>query len=82
MQISVLSPDKEIFEGDITRVKAPGVLGVFEVLNGHAPMVSALRNGTVVITKEGGDTMTFEIEKGFLEVLKDKVALLVQGVKE
>jgi len=82
MQISVLSPDKEIFEGDITRVKAPGVLGVFEVLDNHAPMVSALRNGTVVITKEGGDTMSFDIEKGFLEVLKNKVALLVQGVKE
>lgn len=82
MQINVLSPDKSIFEGEVTSVIAPGVGGIFQVLNNHAPMVSALRNGMVTITKQGGDKLTFEIEKGFLEVLKNKVALLVQGVKE
>lgn len=82
MHISVISPDKTIFEGEITSVLAPGVGGIFQVLNNHAPMVSALDRGTVKLTKEGGEEMSFEIEKGFLEVLRNKVALLVQGVKE
>ena len=82
MNISVLTPDKEIFEGTITSVKVPGVSGQFEVLNNHAPIVSALGEGEVRLIKENGEKMTFAIEKGFIEVLKNKVALLVQGYKE
>lgn len=82
MNISVLSPDKLIFEGAISSVKVPGISGQFEVLNNHAPVVSALGEGEVRILKEGGDKMTLQIEKGFIEVLNNEVALLVQGVKE
>jgi len=82
MHISILSPDREIFEGNITSIKVPGVDGQFQILNNHAPIVSALVEGPVSITKEGGELYTFSIEKGFLEVLKNEVSLLVQGVKE
>jgi len=82
MNISVLSPDQEIFQGAITSVKVPGVGGQFEVLSNHAPIVSALGEGEVRILKEGGEKMTFQIEKGFLEVLNNEVSLLVQGVQQ
>ena len=79
MHISVLTPDKEIFDGQITSVKVPGVSGQFEVLNNHAPIVSALGEGQVRLIQENGEKISFGIEKGFIEVLKNKVALLVQG---
>jgi F-type H+-transporting ATPase subunit epsilon len=82
MQISVLTPDKEIFDGNITSVKVPGVSGQFEVLNNHAPIVSALGEGQVRLIQENGEKITFGIEKGFIEVLKNKVALLVQGYQK
>jgi len=82
MYISVLSPDREIFEGTVTSVKVPGVGGQFQVLNNHAPIVSALGVGTVEIVKEAGGKMSFRIEKGFIEVLLNKVALLVEGYEE
>ena len=82
MHISVLTPDKEIFDGQITSVKVPGVSGQFEVLNNHAAIVSALGEGQVRLIMENGEKMTFGIEKGFIEVLKNKVALLVQGYKK
>ncbi len=82
MNISVLTPDKEIFEGEITSVKVPGVGGQFEVLANHAAVVSALGSGEVRLLKTGGEKMTFKIEKGFIEVLNNKVSLLVQGVTE
>ena len=82
MHISVLTPDKEIFDGNITSVKVPGVSGQFEVLNNHAPIVSALGEGQVRLIQENGEKITFGIEKGFIEVLKNKVALLVQGYQE
>jgi F-type H+-transporting ATPase subunit epsilon len=101
MKIAVLTPDREIFHGDITSVKVPGVKGEFQVLNNHAPIVSALSAGKVEIvtaageyqyydTKAGerasgsgaGNKVAFTIEGGFIEVLNNDIALLVQGVAQ
>ena len=82
MNITVLSPDKELFSGEITAVKVPGIGGQFEILNNHAAIVSSLGEGNIKITKTGGEKMTFTIEKGFVEVLHNEVSLLVQGVKD
>ena len=82
MNITVLTPDQEIYQGAITSVKVPGVGGQFEVLKNHAPIVSALGEGPVRLKIEGGNDMNFSIEKGFIEVLNNEVSLLVQGYKE
>ncbi len=82
MNISVLSPDKELFSGEITAVKVPGINGQFEILNNHAAIVSSLGEGGVRITKAGGEKMTFKIQKGFIEVLHNEVSLLVQGITD
>ncbi len=82
MNITVLTPDKEVFQGAISSVKVPGITGEFEILNNHAPLVSALGEGKVRIVKDGGDRLNFKIEKGFIEVLKNEVSLLVQGLQE
>ena len=82
MVISVLSPDKEIFTGEIQSVKVPGITGQFEILQNHAPIVSALTEGSVRIRKASGEDFTFQIHKGFIEVLSNEVSLLVQGVEE
>jgi len=80
MNITVLSPDKELFNGEITGVKVPGIGGQFEILNNHAAIVSSLGEGNIKITKAGGEIMTFTIDKGFVEVLHNEVSLLVQGI--
>lgn len=82
MHISVLTPDQSVFEGNIQSVKVPGSSGEFEVLSNHAPIVSALDAGRVRIKKEGGEELVFYIEKGFIEVLHDRVSLLVQGYQK
>ena len=82
MKITVLTPDKEVFEGRISSVKVPGIGGQFEILSNHAPLVSALGSGEVRLIKDGGERMSFSIEKGFVEVLRNNVSLLVQGLKE
>ncbi|MEM6965384.1 MAG: ATP synthase F1 subunit epsilon [Bacteroidota bacterium] len=80
MNIVVLTPDKEVFQGTINSVKVPGVGGQFQILRGHAPLVSALGTGEVSITKKDGSKMSFGIDKGFVEVLRDEISLLVTGV--
>lgn len=80
MNITVLTPDNTVFEGEITSVKAPGSDGSLEILNNHAPMVSSLGKGEVRLIKTNGEKMTFDISGGFIEVLNNKVSLLATGV--
>ncbi|MEO1625459.1 MAG: F0F1 ATP synthase subunit epsilon, partial [Bacteroidota bacterium] len=64
MNITILTPDKEVFTGQITSVKVPGINGQFEILNNHAPIVSALGEGSVRVMKEGGESLSFSIASG------------------
>jgi len=80
MNIVVLTPDKEVFQGEIKSVKVPVVGGQFQLLRGYAPLVSALDEGEVSIEKTDGQKMTFGINQGFVEVLRNEISLLVTGV--
>jgi F-type H+-transporting ATPase subunit epsilon len=82
MLITVLTPDREVFKGNITSVKVPGSKGQFEVLKNHAPIVSSLDKGEVRIITMDGARITFKVNSGFIEVIKNEVSLLVQGVTE
>ena len=82
MQLSVLTPDQEYFKGEIVSLKVPGTGGQFQILQNHAPIVSALGEGEVTVAEPGGKKMKFRIKGGFLEVLNNNVSLLVQGIEE
>ena len=82
MHLTVLTPEKEMFSGEITSVKVTGTRGQFEILKGHAPIVSSLVEGKVRIIDKGGQTSEIEIKKGFVEVLRNEVSLLVQIPKK
>ena len=82
MKLEVLTPDRHVFNGEVTSVKVPGTEGEFEVLNNHSALVSSLKTGTVRIIKKGGEKQTFKIGSGFIEVLRNEISLLVQGYTE
>ena len=64
MTITVLTLDREIFKGEITSVKVPGALGEFQVLKGHAPIVSSLDSGKVSLVTANGEHRVFDEESG------------------
>ena len=82
MNLSILTPDKELFHGKVTSVNVPAIDGRFEVLKGHAPIVAALGKGEVRYKLSKGEKRSIQIEQGFIEVLRDVVSLLVTGVTE
>jgi F-type H+-transporting ATPase subunit epsilon len=84
MHLEILSPEKKLYAGDVYGVQLPGISGSFEILEKHAPMVSALRNGTmkVLLDKSGTKISRFSITGGFMEVLQNKVTVLVEGAEE
>ncbi len=64
MNISVLTPEQEIFHGTITSVKVPGTSGEFQVLRNHAPIVSSLEAGKVTIVVAAGEHRIYDMESG------------------
>ncbi len=82
MNVVVLTPDGEVYQGSASSVKVPGTGGEFEILKNHAPVVASLGNGKVRIITDSDGTKTFTIEKGFIEVLNNEVSVLVEGVNE
>ncbi|MBK9992463.1 MAG: ATP synthase F1 subunit epsilon [Saprospiraceae bacterium] len=78
MKVTILTPVSQLFEGEAKSIKAPGISGGLEILDRHAPIISALGKGTVSITDLQGQKHKFEIKKGFLEVLQNEVSILVR----
>ena len=82
MTLEILTPERKIFSGDVYGVQLPGISGLFEVLDKHAPMVSALKAGNLKILKDKSLTSSYSIQSGFVEVLNNKTTVLVEGATE
>jgi len=79
MHLEIITPEKKIFEGDVAIVTFPGADGSFQVMNDHAPLVSLLKDGDVIY-KSKESTQQVTITGGVVEVLKNKVIVLADGV--
>ena len=78
MHLEIITPEKKIFEGEVRIATFPGSDGSFQVLNGHAPLVSLLKQGVVEYkTKDSTNQVT--ITGGVVEVLKNKIIVLADG---
>ena len=82
MTLEILTPEKKIFSGEVYGVQLPGIVGSFEVLEKHAPLVSALKAGKLKILKDKTTTTLFNIQSGFVEVINNKTTVLVEGAVE
>ncbi len=99
MHCTILTPDREVFNGPITSVKVPGTLGEFQILKNHAAIVSALVKGSITVVTASGEyrvyddvsgqietndkaneTISFNIEQGFVEVLNNEISILAGSV--
>jgi F-type H+-transporting ATPase subunit epsilon len=79
MTLEILTPEKKIYSGEVYGVQLPGITGLFEVLDKHAPMVSALGKGNLKVLKEKNSFEHYTIQGGFVEVLNNKVTVLAEG---
>jgi F-type H+-transporting ATPase subunit epsilon len=79
MHLEILTPDKKIFEGEVTIATFPGSDGSFQVMDNHAPLISLLKEGMVEY-KSKESSQKLMITGGVVEVLKNKVILLADGI--
>lgn len=81
MKIEIITPDKKVYEGDVKSVRVPGKKGSFQVLKDHAPIISTLEGGPVIMIEQEGKEVIFEINGGVIEVKANKIILLADSVK-
>jgi F-type H+-transporting ATPase subunit epsilon len=63
MHLEIVSPEATLFSGEVSSVILPGLVGEFELLNNHAPVISLLKEGNVKIN--GNITLEEDVEKLF-----------------
>lgn len=77
LKVSVISPEKVLFEGEAASVVAPAFDGEVGILNDHAPMMTLLGKGSLRIGGSGADRQ-FNIEGGFLQVIENVVRIVTE----
>ncbi|MDZ4666270.1 MAG: ATP synthase F1 subunit epsilon [bacterium] len=75
MQLDIITADKTLYSGEIEGVTLPGSAGQFQILKGHAALISSLDKGMIVVNDKNGK-QEFEVNGGVVEVLNNKVIVL------
>lgn len=77
LHLTIVSPESTVFDGAVDSATFPGKLGRFEVLPGHAPLVSILQAGDIRYSI-GADVRTLIVTGGFVEVGRGEVSVCVE----
>lgn len=78
LTVSVISPEKILFEGQASSVVAPGHDGELGILPGHAPLMTVLGKG--VLRLDGaGSAQRFQVEGGFLQIVDNVVRVVTES---
>jgi F-type H+-transporting ATPase subunit epsilon len=79
MRVTVISPESAVFDGEADSVVAPAFDGEIGILPNHAPLMTVLGKGELRV-EAGGVTRRFAVQGGFLQVVKNSVRILAEGI--
>ncbi|MCB0760273.1 MAG: ATP synthase F1 subunit epsilon [Flavobacteriales bacterium] len=78
MKVEILTPEKNVFEGEARLVSLPGSDGSLGILNNHAPLITTLAEGNVKVEGTDGKVQEFHVKGGTVEVLNNRVIVLAE----
>jgi F-type H+-transporting ATPase subunit epsilon len=81
MRLDFVSQDHMVFSGDVYEVLAPGSEGQLGILPRHAPLMTVLAPGEVVVRRQGEEDLYFAVGGGWMEVRPDKVTILARSAE-
>lgn len=83
MKVEIITPEDSVYVGDVSLIQLPGIDGLFELLDNHAPMITMLSEGNAKLVEKGtNQTLHFSLRGGVVEVLKNKVLVLAEACKQ
>ena len=77
MTVYILTPDKQLFDGEAIYVGLPGIDGSLGILSNHAALVTTLSSGDIIVRTDN-EELSFNVKGGTVEVLNNHVTILVQ----
>ena len=81
MRLEIITAERKVYDDDVELVVVPGSDGELGILSNHAPLMSTLQPGELLIRKEGEDTY-LAVSGGFIEVLDDRVTVLADAAEK
>jgi F-type H+-transporting ATPase subunit epsilon len=78
--LSILTPERSVFEGAVEYLQVPGTEGFLGVLAHHAALVTSLAEGTLTLRRPGGAEFAIEVRGGFFEVSGNRATVLADAV--
>ncbi|MDG1736242.1 MAG: hypothetical protein P8M87_01685 [Crocinitomicaceae bacterium] len=93
MKLEIITPESNVFSGEAKTVSLPGLDGIFQVLNNHAPVISALKKGALIveleqplsedqkndmISVESPEKISISINGGVAELNQNKLIILAE----
>ena len=82
MTLQIITPEKMVYNGEVQSVTLPGTLGLFEVLENHAPIISSLKAGELKYVEKDGNATVMSISGGFAEENNNVITVCVEGVTD
>ena len=78
MRLEIITAEREVYADDVDMLVAPGIEGQLGILPHHAPLMTVLQPGELIIRKDGEETY-LAVTGGFLEVIGNKVTILADA---
>jgi F-type H+-transporting ATPase subunit epsilon len=78
VRLDFVSQDHMVFSGEVNEILAPGIDGELGILPRHAPMITVLKPGEVLVKREGQEDLFFAVSGGWMEVLPSQVTILAR----
>lgn len=82
IRLDFVSQDHMVFSGDVTEILAPGSEGQLGILPKHAPLMTVLVPGEVLVKREGEPDLSFAVSGGWMEVRPDHVNILARTAEQ
>ena len=80
--LTIISAESKVFEGEVENVLVPGMIGDFLVLSNHAPCISSIRPGFLEFAEGTSKKQRYFVSGGIVEVINNRVSVLVDSAIE
>jgi F-type H+-transporting ATPase subunit epsilon len=80
MYLEIITPDQKVFAGDVVSAQFPGSAGSFQILDNHAPLISTLDKGKIVLKTAASAEKVITVDGGVVEVNNNQVIVLAEAV--
>ena len=81
MQLQIITAEREVFSGEVDAMVAPGIAGQLGILPNHAPLMTVLQPGELMV-RAGGEESYLALSGGYIEVLGNQVIILADAAED